>query len=224
MKYFINSMKKFIVLWVLAFGMLLLALASIADTKGKSAIVYSESLEETIATVQGQPLTLRDFAIYVAHQEMEVESQALAYDDKDTNKYWNIYTNEKFIRYAARDAALGMAIHDALFYQLAEEMQLSLTLEEQAYVANDVMDFWSDLVDKEKEQRLGIQKEDVEIAYQKIALAEKAQFIYAEMDSVKYEDYNYGKDAYERFLSNYEYTVEDAIVDRLSFGNITLEH
>ena len=224
MKYFINSMKKFIVLWGLAFVMFGLAVVSIWDTRANNAIVYNESLEETIATVQGEPLTLRDFAIYVAYQEAEVESQALVYDDKNTNKYWNIHTNGKFIRYAARDAALGMAIHDILFYQLAEDMQLTLTEEEQTYVANDVMDFWTDLVEEEKEQKLGIQKEDVETAYEKMALAEKAQAIYAEMDSVKYEDYNYGKEAYEHFLSNYEYTVEDAIADRLRFGNITLEH
>lgn len=224
MKYFINSMKKFIVLWILAFFMLMLAFASIADGKGRSAIVYSESLDKEIATVQGEPLTLRDFAIYVAHQEAEVESQALAYDDKDTNKYWNIHTNGKFIRYAARDAALAMAIHDALFYQLAKEMELSLTEEELVYIENDVMDFWTDLTYDEKEKKLGIEQKDVELAYQKIALAEKAQFIYAQMDNVKYEDYNYGKEAYTRFLSNYEYTVDDALVDKLSFGNITLEH
>lgn len=224
MKYFINSMKKFIVLWILAFFMLMLAFASIADGKGRSAIVYSESLDKEIATVQGEPLTLRDFAIYVAHQEAEVESQALAYDDKDTNKYWNIHTNGKFIRYAARDAALAMAIHDALFYQLAKEMELSLTEEELVYIENDVMDFWADLTYEEKEKKLGIEQKDVEHAYQKIALAEKAQFIYAQMDNVKYEDYNYGKEAYTHFLSNYEYTVDDALVDKLSFGNITLEH
>lgn len=224
MKYFINSMKKFIVLWCFAFFMLILAVASVADAKGRSAIVYSESLELKIATVQGEPLTLRDFAIYVAHQEMEVESQALAYDDTDTNKYWNIHTNGKFIRYAARDAALEMAIHDELFYQLAKEMQLSLSEEELAYIKNDVMDFWADLVDDEKEKKLGIEQKDVEAAYQKIALAEKAQFICAQMDHVEYEDYNYGKEAYARFLSNYEYTVEDEVVDKLGFGNITLEH
>lgn len=217
-------MKKFIVLWGLALVMFILAVVSIWETRGKSAIVYSESLEETIATVQGEPLTLRDFAIYVAHQEKEVESQALVYDDKDTNKYWNIHTNGKFIRYAARDGALGMAIHDTLFYQLAEDMQLGLTEEEQKHISNDVMDCWMDLLDEGKEQKLGIQKEDVQIAYEKIALAEKAQAIYAEMDSVKYEDYNYGKEAYERFLSNYKYEVKDVIADRLRFGYITLEH
>uniref|UniRef100_UPI004055B089 hypothetical protein n=1 Tax=Agathobacter sp. TaxID=2021311 RepID=UPI004055B089 len=224
MKYFIDSMKKFRVLWFFTFLVLLLAIVSVADRSGKAAIVYSESLEQVIATVEGEPLTLRDFAVYVAHQEDEVESQALVYDDTNTNKYWNIHTNGRFIKYAARDAALGMAVHDALFYQIAQEMKLSLSEEEEAILVSDVMDFWMDLTDDGKEQRLGITKADAEAAFRRIALAEKAQFIYEEMDNVEHEGYNYGKEAYERFLSDYEYTVEEAVLDRLSFGNITLDH
>lgn len=216
-------MKKFKILWVLSFFMLLLAVVSVADRNGKATIVYYESLEEVIATVQSEPLTLRDFAVYVAHQEAEVEEQALIYDSKNTNKYWNVHTNGQFIRYTARDSALQMAIHDMLFYQLAKEMNLSLSEEEKTYVANDVYDFWMDLTDKGKEKKLGISQEDVRIAYEKIALAEKAQFLYAQMDGVEYEEYNYGKEAYERFLSDYTYEIEESVLDRLKFGNITLE-
>ena len=217
-------MKKFRVLWFFTIFMLFLAIASIIDRNEKATIRYNESLEEVIATVEGVPLTLRDFSIYVVHQEQEVESQALVYNHKNTNKYWNIHTNGNFIKFMARDSALGMAIHDALFYQLAQEMNLSLSEEEQVYVANDVMDFWTDLVEYGKVEKLGITEDDVKLAYQKIALAEKAQFIYAQIDNVEYEDYNYGKEAYESFLSDYEYKVEDAIVDRLDFGDITLNH
>lgn len=224
MKYFVESMKKFRVLWFLTIFMFLLAITSIIDRNGKATIQYKESLEEVIATVEGTPLTLRDFAVYVAHQEEEVESQALVYNYKNTNKYWNIHTNGKFIKFMARDSAIGMAIHDLLFYQLAKEMKLSLSEEEQIYVANDVMDFWTDLMDEGKVEKLGITEDDVKVAYEKIALAEKAQFIYAQIDNVEYEDYNYGKEEYERFLSDYEYKVEEAILDRLDFGDITLDH
>ena len=224
MKYFIHSMKKFRVLWCLSFFMLFLAVASVADRNGKATIVYKESLEEVIAIVEGEQLTLRDFAVYVAHQEAEVEEQALIYDKENTNKYWNVHTNGQFIRYTARDSALQMAIHDMLFYQLAKEMKLSLSEEEKVYIANDVFDFWMDLTDEEKEQKLGITQADVQHSYEKIALAEKAQSIYAQMDGVKYEEYNYGKEAYERFLSDYTYEIEDSILKRIRFGNITIEH
>lgn len=224
MKHFIQSMKKFRVLWFFTIFMLFLAVASIIDRDRKATIEYKESLEEVIATVEGEPLTLRDFSIYVVHQEQEVESQALAYNYKNTNKYWNVHTNGKFVKFMARDSALGMAIHDALFYQLAEEMGLSLNDEEQVYVANDVMDFWTDLVESGKVEKLGITEEDVKVAYEKIALAEKAQFIYAQIDNVEYENYNYGKEEYESFLSDYEYKVDEAILERLDFGDITLDH
>ena len=177
-----------------------------------------------IATVEGTDITLRDFAVYVTHQEAEVEASAKIYDSKRPEKYWNIHTNGTFLKFSARDEALSMAIHDELFYQLAKELKITLAEEEIEAVKNSTMDFWSDLTDYGKDSRLGITQDDVYKTMEKIALAEKGQLIYAEMNGVSYEKYNVSEEYFLTFLEAYEYDVNEAILERLDFGNITLEH
>ena len=76
---------------------------------------------------KAEEITLREFALYVAHQEMEVQKQANVYDPQDTRKYWNVHTDGVYISHAARNEAMSMAIHDEVFYQIAIELQLQLS-------------------------------------------------------------------------------------------------
>lgn len=92
----------------------------------KQNIVYNEHLDDVAVTVNGKELTLRDMAFYVAFEEMNVEKQALVYDSDNPNKYWNIHTNGEFVRVTARKAAMSMAIHDELFYEMAKKRALHL--------------------------------------------------------------------------------------------------
>jgi len=221
---FWKSFKKFRILWIFALVFFVMAVISKIDAKHKQKLVYSESLDKVIATVEGTDITLRDFAVYVTHQEAEVEASAKIYDSKRPEKYWNIHTNGTFLKFSARDEALSMAIHDELFYQLAKELKITLAEEEIEAVKNSTMDFWSDLTDYGKDSRLGITQDDVYKTMEKIALAEKGQLIYAEMNGVSYEKYNVSEEYFLTFLEAYEYDVNEAILERLDFGNITLEH
>lgn len=92
----------------------------------KQNIVYNEHLDDVAVTVNGKELTLRDMAFYVAFEEMNVEKQALVYDSGNPNKYWNIHTNGEFVRVTARKAAMSMAIHDEIFYEMAKKRALHL--------------------------------------------------------------------------------------------------
>lgn len=224
MKTFLESMKKFRVLWIFVLAIFVLSFIANTSYENRQDLVYYESLEEVVAKVEGEEITLRDFAVYVAFQEDFVQEQALIYDSDDTRKYWNTNLNGKFMSFAARDTALEMAIHDELFFQLSLDLKLELTEEELTLLNNDVEDFWSDLVDEGKDKKLGISKEDVYDSFYKIACGQKAQLIYAGMDGVDYEDYNFDEEEYLSFLENYEYTVEKSVLERLNFGHITLEH
>ena len=224
MKSFWESTKKFRVLWiiVLAFaGMVYLANASFLS---KQEVEYAKSLDMVLATIQEQDFTLRDFAVYVAHQEAAVQEQALAYDIDDTRKYWNVRTDMGFISHVARNEAMSMAIHDELFYQLYQELNMEFTEEELTLIQNDAEDFWQDLVDEEKDIRLGIVKEDVYNTMYKIACSQKAQMVYAGILAVEYEDLDYASEAFLDFLSDYAYEVNDKVLNRLDFGDMTLIH
>lgn len=224
MKTFFESMKKFRVLWIFALvfaGLLFLA----NETRlSREKIVYAQSLDIVLATVQDEEFTLRDFAVYVAHQEDAVQEQALAYDVDDTRKYWNVRTDMGFISQVARNEAMSMAIHDELFYQLYQELNMEFSEDELSIIQNDAEDFWQDLVDEEKDVKLGIEKEDVSNTMYKIACAQKAQMVYAGIQSVDYEDLDYASEEFLDFLSDYAYEVNDNVLNRLDFGDITLVH
>ena len=213
---------RFIIFFVLLF--ILMLFVAMETRSNREEIAYSESLDLVVATVREKEITLRDFAVYVAHQESSVQEQAIVYNPENTRAYWNIHTDGTYISHAARNEAMSMAIHDELFYQLSEELELALTEEECVQLENDVDDFWADLEDEEKHLRLGIAKEDVYNTMYKIACAEKAQSIYAAMKGVDYEDMDFYEEEFLEFLEEYEYKVDDSVLTRLDFGDITLVH
>lgn len=224
MKIFLQSVKKFRVLWIFAILFVVLSVVANYSRESREDIYYPESLDLVVATVEEEEITLREFALYVAHQEAEVQKQAVVYDPDDTNKYWNVHTDGIYINQAARNEAMSMAIHDRLFYQLAMELDIGLTEEEKRLLENDVEDFWYDLTDDEKEKKLGVTKEDIYLAMERIAYAQKAQYICAGIDGVDYEDYEYNAEVFLDFIGDYEYNVNDKVLNRLDFGDITLEH
>ena len=224
MNTFLQSVKKFRVLWIFVIIVVVMTFFADYSRRSKEDIEYAKSLDLVVATVEGEDITLREFALYVANQEMEVQKQAEVYDPDDTRKYWNVHTDGVYISHAARNEAMSMAIHDELFYQLSVELGVLLTEEERQILQNDVDDFWYDLTDDEKEKKLGITKEDIYIAMEKIAYAQKAQAICACMDSVSYSDYDYHEEVFLDFLKDYKYQVYDKVLERLDFGDITLVH
>lgn len=224
MKTFFESMKKFRILWI--FVLVLAGLIFFANETrlDREKIVYAQSLDMVLATVQDEEFTLRDFAVYVAHQEASVQEQAIAYDIDNTRNYWNVRTDMGFISQVARNEAMSMAIHDELFYQLYQELNMELSEEELTLLQNDAEDFWQDLADEEKDVKLGIKKEDVSNTMYKIACAQKAQMVYAGILAVDYEDLDYASEEFLDFLSDYAYKVNDSVLNRLDFGDITLVH
>lgn len=223
MRTFLRSMKKYRVLWIFSIFMLVLAVVSVQTGNSRTKLVYADSLDEVVATVGEEEITLRDFAVYVAHQEAEVQKQALVYDPQNPKAYWGLHTNGKFIKLAAREAAAAQAVHDELFYQLSQEMDMDFSEEEEACIENDIMDFWYDLTDRDGQEALGISEKDVRDAMYRIARAQKYQAIRAQMDGVEYEAYEYGAEEYQEFLSEYEYSIDEEILERIDFGNVTLK-
>lgn len=224
MNVFWNSVKKFRVLWIFVLTIAGLMLLANGINQNRAYIEYAKSLDLIVATVEGEEITLRDFALYVAYQEEKIEEQAQIYDAEYTLKYWNIHTNGVYIRTAAREEAMAMAVHDILFYHLSKEFDLVFSEEEKEALENDVDDFWYDLTDEGKEEKLGITKDDIYRSMEKIAYAQKAQFLYAGLSALEYSEYEYQEETFLDFLSNYDYNVNEDVLDRLHFGEITLEH
>ncbi len=192
-------------------------------SRSSGKVVFSDYLDEEIAVVDGKPVTLRDFAVYAVYEEKLVEEQAKVYDDTNTNKYWSAHTNGQFLKLTARDAAINLAIHDAIFYEMAVEAEVFLDEEEKKYLANEQADFWNDLEDEQKE-KLALSQDEVDAYLEKMALAQKMQRQQAAIEGKEEADYDVEGSAYEEMLLEHEITKNEEFIDRIDFGNIILEH
>ncbi len=191
--------------------------------KMKEILVYKDVLDETAVTVDSKVLLVRDMAFYVAYEERTVEDQAEIYDDEDTNAYWNLHINGEFMKVTARKAAMNMAVHDEIFYEMAQAEGISLSEEETATLEQKQSDFWMDLSDEAKE-RLTVSQDEINEVMGRMALAQKYQNIYAGMQGAGYEDYDFEGDAYLKLKEQHQVVINEKVWDRLDFGNITLNH
>lgn len=198
-------------------------LAAYHNQVQRTDLVYAESLDEVALIVDGEELDLKELAVYIAYQEKKVQQDALVYDSEKPEKYWNAYTNQHFVRSVAEKAVKQMAAHDEIFYQKALAEGLELNDEEEAYLANEILDFFMDLTEEQLE-RLGVTETDIEVAMRKIALANKYQSILAQVEGLEYELYDYSGVAYDALLVNHTIEEREKVWNRISVGNITVNY
>ena len=150
---------------LLIFGSIFLLIFLLSVLKkfveGEEWLVYADSLELVVADVNGQELTLRDLAFYIAYDEMFVEEQAQIYDAVDTSRYWNLKINNVYVRQLSKQSVMEKAVHDEIFYQLAMAEKLELTQEEEVQLSNVQDAFWDNVMDNDKLERLGVTEKDL---------------------------------------------------------------
>ena len=179
------------------------------------------SLLLVAVTVEGEDLTLRDLAFYVAYEEKEVQEQALIYDSENPSRYWNIHTNGEFIRVAARDAAVDMMIHDYVYSLEATQQGYSLTDEEESLCSSTASDFWSDL-DSDQQAALGISEETVYDTCMDIGLTDK---YLADLSNESGRDlalYETGGKLWDEKRDGMDIVYNDQVLERIEMGTITV--
>lgn len=186
-------------------------------------VSFMDCLEEAVLTVDGQEYTLRELAFYIAYEERLVEEQAEIYSPEDTSKYWGLHTDGRFIKEAARDAAMDLAVHDFVFYAEAEVNGVKLTAEDKERLKLRQQDFWYDFSDRQQQEFESL-RGDFDAALERMAYAQQQQYLYAAAEGLAYEDYGCGEPGYEQILQEHTYEIHTDVWDRLDFGNITLSH
>ncbi|MCF2643001.1 MAG: SurA N-terminal domain-containing protein [Lachnospiraceae bacterium] len=201
----------FIVIWVMSYD-------------SKKMLVFRDSLDKVVVTVDGKDLTIKEIAFYVAYEETTIEEQAYVYDPEDTGAYWKLHIDGQFIRVAGKQAALDMAIHDEIFYELAQKEGLTLSEEEQVALNNKESDFWSDLTDEQKE-KLGVTEDQIKETITHLALAEKYQNFLAEQSvDDSYDSYSISGENYQKILDEHSVKVRDKVWDKIDFGSVVVNH
>lgn len=216
--------KRLLITFILVVVSALLLLQGNYRGSRKGAINYPASLDEVAVSVDGRDLTLRDLAFYVAYEEQEVQLQACEYNPEDTSKYWNVHVSGMFVKVAARNAAIQMAIHDEIFYRMAMQEGITLSEEEEQALLQAHRDFWADLVEDEQVQRLGVSEEELQSSIRKMMYAQKYQSIYSQMEEESYEDYDFNGKRYEEMKNSHEIKINEDLWSRVDIGNITLTH
>lgn len=221
---FRKKTRKYILTVILGAIVIVLGWYSFNIGGTRNKLNYKDSLNEIAVTVNGEDITLEDMVFYVVYEEHEVELQAQVYNPENTNKYWNVHTDGEFIRVAARNAAMQMAIHDEIFYQMAQHEGIELTDEEIKYTMNTLDDFWSDLSEFDQRINLTIEKSVYEKALLKVALAQKYQEIYSQLQGESMAEFDFCGDKYKKLLEENSYDINTSIWKRVDVGNVSLRH
>lgn len=181
-----------------------------------------DSLDQWVLNVDGNELYLRELAFYIGFEEAEVQKQAVAYDSSNPAKYWNLHMDGQFIRLAARNAALQMAIHDEIFYQKAVEEGFELNDEEARLLEGTIQDEWEDLTERDGQEALGITREDMAATLGRIALAQKYQIILAETENLDYTDFDFASPYFEEIREEHSIKINESLWSYIEFGKITV--
>jgi hypothetical protein len=214
--------------YVITLILFIAALTIVAQTgKGEKrgeSLVYADSLDRVAAEVNGEELTLREVAFYVAYEEAVVEEEALVYDSENPSRYWNARVEGGFVWAVARKSIIQMAIHDEIFCRMAEKDGLSLTASEKNKAGLKARDIWDDLCDRDGEEGLGVTEDDIKETSERAALAEKYQEIYAEMNDLSYEDLEFTGEAYEKLLEKQDYSIDEEVWNKVGIGTVTVNN
>ena len=190
----------------------------------RSVVRYDEHKQDIAVTIDGEDITFQDMAFYILYEERVVEEQARIYNHDSTKDYWNMHTNDAFIQDEAKNAIIGMAIHDRLLYQLAVAEGLDeFTPEEELQFEYAKTDFWEDLLDVQWTKlpaEVDIINEQIRIA----AVAEKYQNYLAETQGPSVAAYKYDGYYYKKIEYNHSIKVNGKLWEKFVVGDITLVH
>ncbi len=186
-------------------------------------LTYAEEVDKVVVVLDGEELTLRDLAFYIAYEEQIVNEQALIYDPENPNNYWNLHTNGAFIRTAARENAIDMMVHDFIYEKYAEEAGITWTEEDETLLQSKKEDFLMDLPDGALEN-LGVTEEELEDTMHRIGLVEKYLLQLAEENEKNYAVYDVGGAFYYRERDTHSITYMNRVITRIPIGQITLSY
>ena len=193
------------------------------ETESSGGITYDtirDYAEQGVDFISVGALTL---AMYIAYEELKVEDEAAAYDYYDTNKYWNLHTSGRFVKEVAKTHVIEMAVHDEIFYRQAMAEKLTLDEKEEEQLRSRQEDFWTDMTE-EQQERLGVDKAEIDRQLEKAALAQKYQNQIAAENNSDFDGYSAGAEPYEQILKEHKYKLNEKLWDRVDFGNIILNH
>lgn len=195
---------------------------------------YENHLDDTVVTVDGRQVSLRELGYYVYIVETQIDQQARIYNPEDPLDYWNTYFNSGveggYISEMARDAVLGMCVCDLIYEQMAKQQDCELTDEEKTSAGQQAQVLYAKLSQSQR-QKTGLTVEEITDALQRKALVVKfAADYFEQVDFTGYSGYreelvSYAGDYFQKeILPLHKVEYQDYLVKELRIGRVTTDY
>lgn len=198
----------------------------------QNQFVYEKSLEDTVMTVDGRELSLREFGYYIYQVESFLNEQAIVYDPSDPLSYWNkrfmAGRPGAFVSVMGRNKAYEICVCDLIYEEMAREGGYELTEEEQEKAREEADRLFRKMTEAQR-TKTGLTKELVEdIQCRKKLVAKFAKDYVKTIDFDGYTGYreeliSAGGAYYEQvILPEHTVQINERIKYALKFGRITI--
>lgn len=200
----------------------------------KSIFRYEDHLDDTVVSVDDRDVTLREFGYYIYEVEAFVQDQALIYDSDNPKKWWNTHfsagLDSTFICDYAEKVAVNTLICDEIYYKEATRQGMSLNDEEKARAAKEAKDMYGKM-DKYQRDVTGLDEKTIAGIKEKHALAfQYAEYLVGAGDFSRYSGdphdlLNWDGQYYqELIMPGHTITENEALLDKITLGNITVNY
>lgn len=173
----------------------------------KAGFIVEDHLEDTLLTIGGEKVTLRDSLYYIMLVENESNEEAENYSEAAKKSFWNIKTgDEGYVSQVAKKVILQQIIKDEILYQEAVKNDWEI---DDTQVKNAVTQVWAEMSPYQKELT-GYTRESLEERLKKAYAGQAYREVYGEgFDEIKEE---------------YQVTVDEELWESIEMGSVTLEN
>lgn len=173
----------------------------------KAGFIVEDHLEDTLLTIGGEKVTLRDSLYYIMLVENESNEKAENYSEAAKKSFWNIKTgDEGYVSQVAKKVILQQIIKDEILYQEAVKNGWEI---DDAEVENALIQVWAEMSPYQKELT-GYTRESLKERLEKAYAGQAYGEVYGEnFDEIKEE---------------YQVTVDEKLWESIEMGKITLEN
>ncbi len=224
-KIWANPLYRKVIIWVFAF---IMASLVVTIRSASNKVEFADHLGEVIVTVDDEEISLQELSYYIMICEAKINAVAEVYDETDTMAFWNIYTNQTFIRTQAKEAAMNTCIRDCIYSHEAEQAGVSLDETDNEEVEEYVADCIEGLSYKQRKATL-FDEETLTPVIERVHLARKyANILIKEGDFSEYNDepnasVDIGGQYYTELYEAHDISINDTLWKKISLGNITIE-
>ncbi|MBP9997207.1 MAG: hypothetical protein KBT19_08110 [Lachnospiraceae bacterium] len=211
----------------------LLALAIIASCyvtserkKASKNYTYSEHLDETVMTINGTDITLKEMSYYIARSEEIIQDMAVKYNPADPMDFWKTHfsagTDSQFTDAYAKSQAEEMCIYCMIMDNEANQNGLALSEDDKQLAADEAEQMFGQL-SKGALDNTRLDLETICKLKEKEQVARNYVLLLADTKNISADELDYHGDYYLNTIRPaYDVQINGAVWNPVKLGKITV--